>query len=279
MTLSRAQSVANADRDLRQYLIRIAATLGDALGDALSGLYVHGSLATGSFHRERSDIDLIAITSRKLTPAERERSARSLVKLSDERPLWGDIEATIVAERAIAEFVHPLPYEVRYDSGLHERIRHGRIDFARDESSVNLASKIVEVRERGVTLVGAPPDRAFGPVPWYAYVDALRADFESAQSRSPEKPVYGVLGACRVLYGATSTQMRTLNKDEAATWALRTVPERYHAAIRDALHVYRGTKSIEDVVFARSEVDAFRDYVRERSMAAFERASGTGEST
>jgi predicted nucleotidyltransferase len=98
MRRSRAQSVADADRDLRQYLIRIAGTLGDALGDTLVGLYVYGSLATGSYHRERSDIDLIGVVSRKLDPDERERIARLLVRLSDARPAPGDIEVTVIQE-------------------------------------------------------------------------------------------------------------------------------------------------------------------------------------
>jgi predicted nucleotidyltransferase len=277
MNPSRAQSVADADRDVRQYLIRIAATLGEVLGDALVGLYVHGSLATGSYHRERSDIDLVAVVSRKLAPIERERAARGLVRLSDSRPVWGDIEVSVIQERYARNFEHPMPYEVHYSTALHERIRRRDVDFSRDETSVDLAANIVELRERGVTLVGPPPDSLFGPVPWHAYVNALESDFEWASPRLHEQPVYAVLSACRVLHGVQTPGIQSLNKDEAATWALQNVPEAHHSIINDALQIYRGSKSTDDVVFHSTDVEAFREYVRLRAQAAFRRAGDTSE--
>ncbi len=273
----RAQSVSDADRDLRQYLIRIAATLGDLLGDALTGLYVHGSLATGAFHRERSDVDLLAVVSRKLTPKERESAARALVGLSDVRPTRGDIEVSIVQEKFARAFVHPLPYEVHYSNGSHQAIRRSRLDYSSDRTNVDLAVQIVDVRDRGVTLVGPPPASLFGPVPWHTYINALEADFNWARASIHEKPVYAVLNACRILHGTTGNAMSVLNKDEAGVWALQTVPRMYHSVINDALQVYRGTKSEDDVVFQERDIIAFREYVRERSQPAFARASDTGE--
>lgn len=277
MKATRAQSVADADRDLRQYLIRIAATLGDVLGDRLVGLYVHGSLATGAYHRDRSDLDLIGVVSRKLSPDERESLARTLVALSDARPMLGDVEVSVVQERYARSFEHPLPYEVHYSSATHQAIRRRRVDFARDEVNVDLAVQFVETRERGVTLVGPPPASLFGPVPWHAYINALEADFNSTRQFVTEKPVYAVLNACRILHGTTGKSMSVLNKDEAAVWALQTVPRMYHSVINDALQIYRGTKSADDVVFLERDIVALREYVRERSQAAFARARDDGE--
>lgn len=277
MNPSRPQSVADADRDLRQYLIRIAGTLGDKLSDTLTGLYVHGSLATGSYHRERSGIDLLAVVSRKLTPYEREGVARLFVRLSDERPVPGDIAVTVVQERYAKAYEHPMPYELHYDTAWHERIRRGTVDFTRDETAPDLAAKIVDARERGVTLVGPAPELAFGPVPWHAYINALEVEFRSARRTVAERPVYAILGACRTLHGTTTPAMKVLNKDEAGVWALQTVPRMYHSVINDALQLYRGTKSLDDVVVMERDIIALREYVRERSQNAFDRASDTGE--
>jgi predicted nucleotidyltransferase len=275
--MHRGRSVADADRDVRQFLIRIAAVLGEVLGDKLAGLYVHGSLATGAFHRERSDIDLIAVTSAKLSPQLREAVARALVQLSDARPVAGDIEISVVQERYARAFQHPMPYEVHYSSAWHERIRRRQFDFSEDRTNVELAANVVDVRERGVTLYGPPPAAMFGPVPWHAYINALEADFQWARSHVEDMPTYAVLNACRVLHGATSRTISALNKDEAAAWALETVPRMYHSIINDALQLYRGTKSLDDVVLVERDIIAFREYVRERSQPAFARASDTGE--
>ncbi|HLI95077.1 MAG TPA: aminoglycoside adenylyltransferase domain-containing protein [Candidatus Baltobacteraceae bacterium] len=185
-----------------------------------------------------------------------------LVRLSDERPMRGDIEVSVIQERYARSFEHPLPRQ---------------LNFAQDRTNVDLAANIVEARERGVTLLGPPPDSMFGPVPWHAFVNALEADFTWAGSHLEDMPVYVVLNACRVLHGATSRAMTALNKDEAALWALQNVPAEYHSIVNDALQVYRGTKSIDDVVLSTREIAAFREHVRERSQPAFARASDTGE--
>jgi predicted nucleotidyltransferase len=273
----RGQRVADADRDVRQYLVRIAAVLGEVLGDKLAGLYIYGSLATGSYHRERSDIDLIAVVSGKLSAGRREAVARALVQLSDARPTRGDIEVHVVQERYARSFEHPMPYEVHYSARLHEDIRRGRFDFAEDRTNVDLAASFMEARERGVNLLGPPPQSLFGPVPWHAYINALEADFLSARRFIMEKPVYAVLNACRILHETTSRSPSVLNKDEAATWALENVPRMYHSIVNDALQLYRGTKSLDDVVMGEREIVAFREYVRERSRDAFSRASDTDE--
>ena len=274
---SRSQSVTDADRDIRQFLIRIAAVLGDALPETLVGLYVHGSLATGSFHRESSDIDLIAVSSRTLEPGERELLARALVRLSDERPMHGDIEVSVVQERYARRYEHPMPYELQYSSAYHEPFRRHTFDFSQQHVNVELAVQMLETRERGFTLVGPPPDRMFGPVPWHAYIAGLHADFDWAASRVTKLPAYAVLNACRILHGASGPAMSVLNKDEAGRWALQATPQTYHPVILDALNVYRGTKSIDDVVFDEAHVEALRAYVFERARPAFERAEDSGE--
>lgn len=275
--MKNGHSVADADRDVRQYLVRIAALMGEVLGDKLAGLYVRGSLATGAYHRERSDIDLIAVTSAKLSPALRESVARTLVQLSDARPVPGDIEVSVVQERYARSFEHPMPYEVHYSSALHEKIRRGQFDFTEDRTNVDLAADVVDVRERGVTLYGPSPAAMFGPVPWHAFINALEADFHRARAQVTDMPVSAVLSACRVLHGTTAREMSVPNKDEAAAWALETVPRMYHSIVNDALQIYRGTKSLDDVVLVERDVIAFREYVRERSQPAFSRASDTDE--
>ena len=277
MKRPRGQSVADADRDVRQYLIRIAGMLGDLLGERLTALYVYGSLAAGSFRRERSDVNLLAVVSRPLDAVERESVARLLLRLSDERPMRGGIDVDVVAQAHAAAFRHPFPFEVHYDERMHEPIRRRRVAYAADRSSLELASRIAAARERGVTLVGPPVTSVFAPVPWYAYIAGLESELRSGRAIVEKSPAEAVLQACRVLMGATSPRMNAPGKDEAAAWAMENVPRIYRSTINDALALYLGNKDADDVVFTPREVIAFREYVRGQCRPAFERAAQNGD--
>ncbi|HEV3155367.1 MAG TPA: aminoglycoside adenylyltransferase domain-containing protein [Candidatus Baltobacteraceae bacterium] len=277
MNSSRGRGVADADRDVRLFLVRVAGALGDLLGDTLNGLYVTGSLATGAYHRDRSDIDLIAVAGRALSRDERENVARLWLRLSDERPMRGDLDVDVVTEHAARNFEHPFPLEVHYDRANHESIRRRQIDYASSAFSADLPARIVEVRERGVTLVGAAPQSVFAPVPWHAYITALDLRLRQARASIEQRRAAGVLEACRVLYGTSNVPVRAINKDEAAVWALGVTPGRFHSALNDALQLYRGSKDADDVVFDLESALEFAGYVRERSNGAFTRANDTGE--
>lgn len=277
MSDRRGQSVGDADRDIRQYLIRVAATIGDALHDGLVGLYVHGSLAAGTFRRERSNIDLLAVAARYLLPNERAQVARNLVLLSDARPVPADIDVAVLREADVRTYVHPMPYQVRYRADLHEPIRRGRVDYERNAHDATLAGDILSARERGVVLVGPPAERVFGPVPWHAYVAGLQEEFLATGRDLAQRPLTAILAACRVLYGTSEREMHRLPKDQAAAWALERIPDEFRSVVNDALQLYRGTKTAEDVVLNEHDVRAFRSYVAERAQPAFERASDSGE--
>jgi hypothetical protein len=273
--VSRAQSVTDADHDIQRYLVGIAGNLGELLGDALVGVYVHGSLAMGSFHRERSDIDILAVVRTRLHPQMREAVAQLLVRLSEMRPIPRDIEVIVIQERYARSYEHPMPFEVHYSSTLRDRIAAGNVDYTKDATDLDLAAQIANVRERGVRLVGPEAGTLFGPVPWFAYVNALEADFDWAGERANSDPVYAVLNACRTLHGTTQRDLHVLNKDEAGRWALESMPADFAPLVREALDVYRG--ALETVAFDPTRVAALRAYVRERAQPAFDRASDTGE--
>ena len=273
--MSRAQSVSDADNDIQRYIVGIAGNLGELLGDGLVGVYVHGSLAMGSYHRERSDIDVLAVVKNKLHPEVREAVAQLFVRLSNMRPVPGDIEATVVQERYARSYEHPMPFEVHYSSEEHDSIAAGEVDYAQDRTDLDLAAQIMNARERGVRVFGPEARSLFGPVPWFAYINALEADFNWTAERAQSDPLYAILNACRTLYGATQRDLHVLSKEEAARWALDAVPAEFTPLIRNALDTYRGTSG--DTAFDPSSVARLREYVHERVRPAFERASDTGD--
>jgi streptomycin 3"-adenylyltransferase len=273
--MSRAQNVTDADSDIQRYLISVAGTIGDFLGEALVGIYVHGSLAMGSFHRETGDADLLVVLRGALHPEMREGLAHVLLRLSDARPMPGDIEVTVIQERHAREYQHPMPFEVHYSSAWRDRIASGEVDYLANDTDLDLAAHVTAVRERGVRLFGPPPRSIFGPVPWFAYINALEADFNWAGERAKRQPAYAILNACRTLHGATQRDVRILSKDEGAQWALQSLPEEFAPLVRQAIDEYRGIP--QSAAFDSARVNALRDYVRVRAQPAFDRANDTGD--
>ena len=53
----------------------------DILGEALTGVYLHGSLAMGCFNPEKSDIDLILVIDRDVTDQQKRQFMETVVEL------------------------------------------------------------------------------------------------------------------------------------------------------------------------------------------------------
>ena len=58
-------------------------------GEKLTGIYLHGSLAMGCFHPEKSDIDLIVVVSENLSDDQKGLLMQNIVLLNKEAPAKG----------------------------------------------------------------------------------------------------------------------------------------------------------------------------------------------
>lgn len=245
----RGQDVSSADMDVRKYLIRIAAELGDVLQDALAGIYVHGSLATGTFFRHASDLDLLVLVNRPLAPATLAALRQTLRTLESAKPVDGPLEVTILQQRHALNYEHPLAPELQWNS------KPGAI-----------ASQLMHVKQRGVRLTGAQPQDAIGPIPWHAFIQSVMESFEAKAQRVADAPASVVLNACRTFYDVTVPAVTIVDKIAAAQWALTRVPERFRDLIRAAIEEQQTNGAH---VFDRAAVEALRDYVAAVAEPAF----------
>lgn len=273
---ARPQSVADADRDIRLFLIRIAAVMGEVLGARLIGVYVYGSLAQGSYRRDHSDIDVLAVVAATLDPTLRASLARALLALSDGRPTPGDIEVTVITEKTARTFEYPTPYEVQYSSAWHDAIRDRLIDFGAQRIDRDLATGLMDVRSRGARLIGPEPATLFGPIPWYAFINSVEHDFDWAGEHVAEQPVYAVLSACRALHATTHRSIDVVSKEEAGRWARAQVPSGLRPLIDEALEVRAGLMPTISAQRA-ARIGALRTHVLDYAQNAFERARDDDE--
>ena len=95
------QGWPECDEDVRRWVRQIVRHLSAVLGEQHVGTYLHGSLASGSFHPPKSDVDMLFVSDGPLAADRREAFARTCVALTRERPLVGSLECSVVTAAAV----------------------------------------------------------------------------------------------------------------------------------------------------------------------------------
>ncbi len=91
--------------DINDLLQLLLAQLQNILGQKLVGLYLYGSLVTGDFDEQSSDIDLLAVTGTDINQQEFEVLKQMHDDLVLQDPVWADrIEVAYVSVEALKTF-------------------------------------------------------------------------------------------------------------------------------------------------------------------------------
>ncbi|XVU27567.1 aminoglycoside adenylyltransferase domain-containing protein [Actinoplanes sp. CA-054009] len=197
---------------------RIAAAVAGVLGSPARSVILHGSLAAGGFRPGRSDIDLLAVTTERLTDAQMD-ALEATVRDAD---LGGEASGVdldvVLAETAAAPTREPaLELHVgRYET-LFEVER-------RSAAAPDLPAELSLARAAGKALHGAPPGEVIGPVPVRWIVDRGRQWLRTwlGLTEDDENAAFMVLTACRIWHLAV--EGRHVPKVEAGRWALQRRP-------------------------------------------------------
>jgi streptomycin 3"-adenylyltransferase len=231
------------------------------LNENLLGVYLHGSLATGCFNPDRSDLDLLVVLNTGMVLQAKREIAELLLRLS-QRP--SPIEISFVRRADIVPWRYPTPYDLHYGESL-------RAGYERDLASdawmawnnvqrrdPDLAAHCTITLQRGACLYGAPIADVFPVVPKRDYIASIIVDVYEALNDIAENPVYAVLNACRT-YGCLQ-EGHVLSKDEGGVWALRVLPEQFRDLVRMTLANYRGDQRLAEV--DQQDLVAFAAYMR-----------------
>lgn len=238
-------------------LRRMTSILRHHLGDALVGVYLHGSLAMGCFNPRRSDLDALAVTSTVPTGASRRDLLGAIMRCSlDPFPL----EISVLHDAELTPWRYPTPYLLHYSESWRARV----MDMLAAAGSAvqdapllggtdpDLAAHITILNARGVRLEGPPIAELFPAVPAEDSMHSLLLDLDWAIDRVHESPVYLVLNACRVL--AFLREGKALSKLEGGAWAVRSLPRAFAPLLEAAVESYRGA---EDIALDETLLDSF----------------------
>jgi predicted nucleotidyltransferase len=191
------------------------------LGELLVGIYLHGSLAMGCFNPQRSDIDLLVVTTQRLMPTQKHDIAQMLLSISNQPHPF---ELSILAWDDLHPWRYPTPYDFHYSEDWRERLTNDLANGAwqswqhADAGDPDLAGHVMITRKRGICLFGRAIVEVFPEVPEEDYTASIRADIAWAWTRAQENPVYFVLNLCRTI--AWLREKYVLSKEEGAIWAL-----------------------------------------------------------
>ncbi len=267
----------SCDPDIGDFVHRISELVGRSLAGNLTGTILHGSLATGAFHRPKSDIDLLVVSRHALTDRQRLDLWAGLLELSDRRPLLGDIELSVIRSDVATAPRHPMGCELQFHDDLKAAIRAGTIQHDAAAVDEDLSAHAMFARRRGISLVGAAPDVLLGEVAWRDYLAAIEADFDWIvdSENIVETPFYGVLNACRFLWIVTAGEGCIPDKEEGGLWGIDHLPVDHRPLIARALEVYRAADPLPaqtaaarrqgGIAWSRAELLSFRDFARAKA--------------
>lgn len=105
-----AQSWQTCDADIRAFVQRFIRLATDRLGAAnVTGVYLHGSLANGSYYRPKSDIDLLIVVPDRLDGGMAAGLNLAIARLAEKRPTVGSLEVSAMTADTAARVPIPHP--------------------------------------------------------------------------------------------------------------------------------------------------------------------------
>lgn len=226
-------------KEARGQLGALGQGIREVLGNALAGVYVHGSLALGCFNAALSDLDVLVVTRRSPTPDRQDALMPLLLRVPR-------LEIHFLGESCLEPWRHPASYDLHF--GSERRLVGPGVDH-------DLAAHVTVARQAGIALLGPPAAEVLPDVPWEDYEDSLRRDLEWCIGHGTE--LYSVLSPARIW--ATVTDRTVHSKASGAAWALERAPHEFRPLLSRALESYETGTSQR--TFGREEVRRFAEFV------------------
>ena len=201
-------------------LKRLLAGVGSALHDNLVGIYLYGSLVTGDFDAQISDIDLVVILKLGLDDAAFASLHALHQQVVFDYPEWDNrLELAYISHEALRTF--------QERKSLIAIISPGE-PFHQLEAGYDWLISWYMLRETGIALSGPDIASLLDPIEPRQYIRAVRSHIEAyrtsvSSADSKSNLSYIVLTVARGLY--TVLHGQPTSKVEAAAWAVRTFPK------------------------------------------------------
>lgn len=245
--------------DIESLLGSLLSRIQHVLPERLVGLYVYGSLTTGDFDPETSDIDLLAATSSDVSSTEFDALRAMHLDFARDNPVWDDrIDVQYLSVAALRTF--------RTQRSRVAIISQGE-PFHMTEAGKEWLMNWYAVREEGVALFGPPAEALIAPITRDEFAACIRDYVVEVGDRTTEfserkHQAYAILTMCRALYLHTTGERAS--KKQAALWAQDELPQ-WSGLIQSALTWREAWREQQTEPSATgSETIRFVNFVREQ---------------
>jgi streptomycin 3"-adenylyltransferase len=202
------------------------------------GLYLYGSAVAGGL-RPDSDLDLFAVTDRRLAGEEKASVVEGLLPISgrETRPAtWRPLEVTIVAQPEVRPWRYAPRMELQYGEWLRDAFLAGVIETEPAENP-DLGVLITMVRQSGRALIGPAATDMLDPVPPADLVRGMVDGLPALLADLAGDTRNVLLTLARIWTTVMTGEIRS--KDDAADWALSRLPEEHRPMLARARDLYR----------------------------------------
>jgi len=228
------------DPGIRPQLDAILSVLHDTLGTASVAVHLHGSAVRGGGLKPRSDVDVLVVTSRPTTLAERRALVDRLTAVSNRHDRPGferPVELTVLVHGDIRPWRYPPPMDFQYGEWLRAEFDRGNVE---SEKPLNpdVAILVTAVLGASVALIGPPAAELLDPVPAADLRRALTDEIPSLLADLPTDTRNIVLTLARIWLTLGTGEIRS--KDSAADWVLERLPPEHRPVLARARAIYLG---------------------------------------
>jgi predicted nucleotidyltransferase len=226
-------------REVNEILNLLLTNVQGILKNQLVGMYLYGSLSTGDFDPETSDIDFLVVTTSTLSSKTFAELESMHKRIWESGNVWASkLEGSYIPKREIR----------RHDprNGPCPTINEGK--FFLDKRGSDWIIQRHVIREHGVILAGPDPKTLIDPVDpkdirravkgvlnewWFPMLE----DPTWLREHGREYHAYAILTMCRALY--TLENGTIVSKQTAARWVQGKLGESWSQVIEQAIHAQK----------------------------------------
>ena len=224
---------------------RVLRLMREILGHDVLGAYEHGSAVLGGM-QPTSDIDILVITGRLATPAEKRRLVEGLMELSAPFPPPGPercVEVTVVAQAQVRPWRYPPSFDLQYGEWLRKRFERGDSSALQATVNPDLTILLTIALLGDQPLFGPPPGELLDPVPAEDCITAMVADIDGFMEEFEADTRNLLLTLARIWQTVVTGVID--RKDRAAQWARERLPPDHQQLLGWARAIYLGRQPDE----------------------------------